>query len=82
MDEYEFKPQDLVTGICGIYINLGESPAFWEAVATDGRSYSSELFRKAEDVLFKIGKGTLVPDFQKVAISVKVSKFKGISILA
>lgn len=70
MDEYEFKPQDLVTGICTIYINLGENEAFWKAVATDGRSYSPELFRKAADVLYKIRQAGLVQDFLKVAAHV------------
>jgi len=71
MGEYEFKPQELVAGICGIYINLGKRKAFWKAVATDGRSYSPNLFSKAEDVLCRIGLANLVPDFLQVASNVK-----------
>lgn len=71
MEEYEFRPRIVVAAICGIYVNLGESEAFCRAVALDGRSYSAELFLKAEDVLCKIGQVPILPSFQEVASKVK-----------
>lgn len=54
MKEYKFEPAELVLNICTIYVHLGESKngdAFCLAVSKDGRSYNSQLFKQAEDVL-------------------------------
>lgn len=59
-NEYEFKPQQIVSDICHIYINLGEDEGFCLAVSSDGRSYSSGLLAKATHVLRKIGR---LPEF-------------------
>ncbi|XP_076074488.1 ubiquitin conjugation factor E4 A-like isoform X2 [Mytilus galloprovincialis] len=55
-DEYEFKPQETVSDISQIYLNLEEDVNFCIAVVNDGRSYSDDLFPKAINVLKKIHK--------------------------
>ncbi|XP_061168185.1 ubiquitin conjugation factor E4 A-like [Saccostrea echinata] len=55
-NEIEFKPQQMVSDITQIYLNLGDNEAFCMAVSADGRSYSPELFQKTTGVLQKIGK--------------------------
>lgn len=52
--EYAFNPANLVLNICEIYINLSKSESFTLAVSQDGRSYSPELFKLADNVLGKI----------------------------
>jgi ubiquitin conjugation factor E4 A len=49
--EYAFKPANLVLSICEIYINLSKNESFTLAVSQDGRSYTPELFKLAENVL-------------------------------
>ena len=49
-DDYDFKPGELVTGICRIYTQL-ECDQFCAAVAADERSYSPQLFTDAIQVL-------------------------------
>lgn len=49
--EYEFDPVTTVLNICRIYIHLGDNKDFCLAVSQDGRSYSPQLFKLAEDVL-------------------------------
>lgn len=51
--EYAFNPANLVLNICEIYINLSKSESFTLAVSQDGRSYSPELFKLADNVLGK-----------------------------
>lgn len=41
-EKYHFTPKTLLPEIVDIYLNLGSSPAFIEAVAADGRSYKAE----------------------------------------
>ena len=73
-DKFEFKPSELVTSICQIYINLGDSDAFCQAVARDGRSYSHSLFVQAENVLQKIMQPPLtIMGFVELGTKVKVS---------
>ncbi len=55
LEEYEFRPGEIVTNICKVYVNFTDCDAFVDAVSRDGRSYSPELFRQAEGVLHKIG---------------------------
>ncbi|ESO87173.1 hypothetical protein LOTGIDRAFT_210561 [Lottia gigantea] len=59
-NDYEFKPQQIVSDICKIYLNLGENDDFCMAVSNDGRSYSTELFPKTIQVLQKIGTDPVV----------------------
>ena len=51
LSEFHFKPQQLVSDIVDIYLNLGEEESFCKAVATDKRSYSPNLFKQSERVL-------------------------------
>lgn len=52
--EYAFDPANLVLDICEIYVNLSENKSFTLAVSQDGRSYSTDLFKLADNVLGKI----------------------------
>ena len=61
-DEYEFKPQQTVSDISQIYLNLEEDLNFCLAVVSDGRSYSDDLFPKAINVLRKIHKPVIMID--------------------
>lgn len=70
-EKYSFDPVDTVLNICKIYINLKESEAFCLAISQDGRSYSPQLFKFAEDVLIRIGGGTLIGELQEVAQKVE-----------
>ncbi|XP_077284887.1 ubiquitination factor E4A [Arctopsyche grandis] len=65
--EYEFDPVTTVLNICRIYIHLGDNDNFCLAVSQDGRSYSPQLFKFAEDVLVRIRGGELVSSLQTVA---------------
>ncbi|XP_064470704.1 ubiquitin conjugation factor E4 A-like [Ornithodoros turicata] len=83
LNEYEFKPQELVQNICKIYDHLGSpdtttAHAFCIAVSRDGRSYSPDLFPQAQNVLVRIGQmplslsiGDLAKKIQKTAVDQK-----------
>ncbi|RNA43137.1 Ubiquitin conjugation factor E4 A [Brachionus plicatilis] len=58
-DEVKFKPKEMVSIICDIYLNLGENRQFCEAICRDGRSYSPDLFQSAIQVLEQIGRDPL-----------------------
>lgn len=58
-DEVRFKPKEMVSIICDIYLNLGENRQFCEAICRDGRSYSPDLFQSAIEVLEQIGRDPL-----------------------
>ncbi|EWC45716.1 hypothetical protein DRE_05053 [Drechslerella stenobrocha 248] len=53
--KYRFDPKTLLSEMTGIYLNLGTRPDFVRAIATDGRSYSPELFARAYRILAKFG---------------------------
>lgn len=53
--------------ICKIYVNLKDIDDFCLAVSQDGRSYSSNLFDLAEDVLVRIGGGSLIGELKEAA---------------
>ncbi|XP_058800280.1 ubiquitin conjugation factor E4 A [Phymastichus coffea] len=69
--EYDFDPANLVLNICQIYINLSQSDTFTLAVSHDGRSYSSQLFKLADDVLVRIGGGNILGDLDEFAKKVE-----------
>ena len=72
-EEYEFKPQETVSNICHIYLNLIEDERFCLAVSQDGRSYSPALFEQAQKVLQKIRKPhDMIVKFVEFAGTVKV----------
>ncbi|KLT45417.1 hypothetical protein CC85DRAFT_282483 [Cutaneotrichosporon oleaginosum] len=50
-ERFSFKPKQLLAAIAQIYLNLGDSRPFINAVAIDGRSYSRELFERFARVL-------------------------------
>ncbi|OLN95247.1 Ubiquitin conjugation factor E4 [Colletotrichum chlorophyti] len=51
--KYHFQPRVLLSDFVDIYLNLGSSQAFIDAVASDGRSYKPETFEKASYILSK-----------------------------
>ncbi|XP_015600659.1 ubiquitin conjugation factor E4 A [Cephus cinctus] len=69
--EYDFNPANLVLNICEIYINLSKSETFTLAVSQDGRSYSSELFKLADNVLARIGGFGILADLDQFAKKVE-----------
>ncbi|KAL2891200.1 Ubiquitin conjugation factor E4 [Ceratocystis lukuohia] len=50
-EKYHFRPIQLLSDFIDIYINLGSSPDFIEAVAADGRSYKPLIFDRAYTIL-------------------------------
>lgn len=71
LDEFSFKPGEIVTDICRIYVNLKDCDGFLASVSRDGRSYSPELFAQASDVLLKINQSELVHDVKAVEEKVR-----------
>lgn len=67
LQDFAFKPGEIVTDICRIYVNFKNCDTFLSSVSRDGRSYSHELFEQAAQVLMKIGQaGELVTDLAMV----------------
>jgi ubiquitin conjugation factor E4 B len=50
-EKYQFRPKVLLGEFVDIFLNLGVSEAFVEAVARDGRSYKPETFHSASRIL-------------------------------
>ncbi|XP_046891178.1 ubiquitin conjugation factor E4 A [Hypomesus transpacificus] len=70
--EFDFKPQQLVSDICTIYLNLGDEENFCATVPKDGRSYSPILFSQTVRVLKKINKpGEMIIGFGLLADKIK-----------
>ncbi|KAM4652582.1 ubiquitin conjugation factor E4 A isoform 1-T2 [Discoglossus pictus] len=70
--EFDFKPQQLVSDICTIYLNLGDEENFCTSVPKDGRSYSPMLFAQTVRVLKKINKpGNMIMAFSNLAEKIK-----------
>uniref|UniRef100_A0AAQ5Z3B5 Ubiquitin conjugation factor E4 A n=1 Tax=Amphiprion ocellaris TaxID=80972 RepID=A0AAQ5Z3B5_AMPOC len=70
--EFDFKPQQLVSDICTIYLNLGNEENFCATVPKDGRSYSPTLFSQTLRVLKKINKpGDMIVAFGLLADKIK-----------
>uniref|UniRef100_A0A8C6CFG3 Ubiquitin conjugation factor E4 n=1 Tax=Monodon monoceros TaxID=40151 RepID=A0A8C6CFG3_MONMO len=70
--EFDFKPQQLVSDICTIYLNLGDEENFCATVPKDGRSYSPTLFAQTVRVLKKINKpGNMIVAFSNLAERIK-----------
>jgi len=68
----EFKPKELVYGICRIYCNIGSKKVdFRKAISKDGRSYNSELFPRAIRILRKIGHSELCEGLQYISQEVR-----------
>ncbi|XP_028320560.1 ubiquitin conjugation factor E4 A [Gouania willdenowi] len=70
--EFDFKPQQLVSDICSIYLNLGDEENFCSTVPKDGRSYSPTLFSQTVRVLKRINKpGDMIVAFGLLADKIK-----------
>ncbi|XP_069080842.1 ubiquitin conjugation factor E4 A isoform X3 [Pleurodeles waltl] len=70
--EFDFKPQQLVSDICTIYLNLGNEENFCATVPKDGRSYSPMLLAQTLRVLKKINKpGSMIVGFSNLAEVIK-----------
>uniref|UniRef100_T1PH45 Ubiquitin conjugation factor E4 A n=1 Tax=Musca domestica TaxID=7370 RepID=T1PH45_MUSDO len=69
--EFEFDPAKTVMEICHIYVNLSSSDSFCLAVSQDGRSYSSQLFTYAENILIRIGGGQLIGEMAEFSDKVQ-----------
>ncbi|KAJ3473430.1 hypothetical protein NLG97_g10312 [Lecanicillium saksenae] len=50
-DKYHFRPIQLLGDFVEIYLNLGGSTVFVEAVAADGRSYKPEVLDRVTNIL-------------------------------
>ena len=50
-DKYHFRPIQLISDLVEIYLNLGRSQVFIDAVAADGRSYKPEVLGKVSHIL-------------------------------
>jgi ubiquitin conjugation factor E4 A len=74
LEEFQFRPRELVANICRIYINLGDADDnFCRAVSRDGRSYSHRLFEQAEMVLCKIHEpADVIANFNAVGRKIQV----------
>ncbi|VEU23843.1 DEKNAAC104900 [Brettanomyces naardenensis] len=55
-EAYQFSPGELLFQLCSIFINLANEQEFVDAVARDERSFRPECFKKATDILYKVGK--------------------------
>ncbi|KAI5478750.1 ubiquitin conjugation factor E4 B [Pseudohyphozyma bogoriensis] len=52
-EKYKFRPKELLSDFLQIYLELGTSAEFQEAVAKDGRSYSKDLFERVDRIARK-----------------------------
>lgn len=52
-EKYQFRPKVLLAEFADIFLNLGVSQSFIEAVARDGRSYKPETFKAASRILIR-----------------------------
>lgn len=68
---FDFDPALTVKQICCIYLNLKDSDDFCLAITQDGRSYSPELFKFAENTLVKIGGGNQIAEIIEFSDRVK-----------
>lgn len=50
-DKYHFRPIQIISDIVDIYLNLGTSSVFIDAVAADGRSYKPEVLERVSRIL-------------------------------
>ncbi|KAF9483478.1 hypothetical protein BDN70DRAFT_873762 [Pholiota conissans] len=49
-EKLKFSPRDLLSDILQVFINLSDQTEFIKSVAGDGRSYTKDLFDRAEDI--------------------------------
>ncbi|KNZ58553.1 hypothetical protein VP01_1908g1 [Puccinia sorghi] len=51
--KYNFQPKVLLSDLLQVYLNLWDRTPFHEAIANDGRSYTKELFERADRIARK-----------------------------
>lgn len=54
-EKLKFDPKALLTDIIQVFLNLSDQKEFIQAVAGDGRSYTKELFDRAEGIAIRKG---------------------------
>jgi ubiquitin conjugation factor E4 B len=52
-EKLKFNPRVLLSDILQVFLNLSDQKEFIQSVAGDGRSYSKELFDKAEEIALR-----------------------------
>ncbi|KAH9819920.1 ubiquitin elongating factor core-domain-containing protein [Melampsora americana] len=52
-DKFNFHPKRLLSDILQVYLNLSNRIEFQQAISDDGRSYSKELFQRADRIARK-----------------------------
>lgn len=74
--KYAFDPKTLLGEFFDIYLNLGQSELFVQAVARDGRSYKPDNFDAATRIItrFSLRSGEEIAKFEKLKESFKVAK--------
>ncbi|QPG72887.1 hypothetical protein FOA43_000190 [Brettanomyces nanus] len=55
-ETFKFNPGELLFQLCSIFINLALKQEFVDAVARDERSFRPKCFKKAIEILYKLGK--------------------------
>ncbi|KID67096.1 ubiquitin fusion degradation protein 2, partial [Metarhizium hybridum] len=75
-DKYHFRPIQLISDFVDIYLHLGYSPVFVDAVAADGRSYKPEVLDRVTRILSsKNAKETAdLAQWEKVKAKFEVAK--------
>lgn len=56
--KYQFRPRELLSWLCGVYLNLSGHEPFVRAIARDGRSFKPSNFDRAVEIL---GRWSLLP---------------------
>lgn len=54
-EKYKFNPKVLLSDIIQVFLNLSDQEEFIRAVASDGRSYSKEVFETAQRIALRRG---------------------------
>jgi ubiquitin conjugation factor E4 B len=74
--KYQFNPRFLLGEFIDIYLNLGVSEAFVDAVARDGRSYKPATFQSASRILTRLSikSGEEIAEWEKLKARFQVAK--------
>ena len=72
-EKYNFRPKELLSRLCDVYMHFSASAQFAPAVAHDGRSYRPENFDKAADILHRqaLRDAGYIQNFRAFAAQVK-----------
>ncbi|KAH9223523.1 ubiquitin elongating factor core-domain-containing protein [Leptodontidium sp. 2 PMI_412] len=74
--KYAFQPKTLLCEFFDIYLNLGVSESFVQAVARDGRSYKPENFDAAIRIItrYSLRSGEEIAEFEKLKERFRIAK--------